>query len=518
MRKWLIICGALLLVLLIGAIVSNRLAARLPGYVRDRAVSTLREHFASDVEFADFQVSVLPQILIRGGGLALRQHGRTDVPPLIRIRRFSAEAGLWELLQTTRHVRRITLEGLQITVPPRETRPPDIPRATTQEKNRPPFTVLVDQIVSDGAELALLPKEPNKPPRVFLIHRLMLHHAGLGRPMSYHATLSNPLPVGEIETDGEFGPWQRDEPRLTPLAGTYTFTHADLASFRGLAGILSSKGEFKGLLDRINVQGETTTPDFSLGLSGHRVPLETQFHALVDGTNGNTTVDPVHARLLDSDLVARGGVFRVVGRKHRRVLLDAVSTQARLEDLLRLAVKANKPPMTGVVSFTTQIDIPPGEGVVADRLRLDGQFDISSARFTKLNVEKKVAALSRRGRGQTEEQSPGSVVSDLAGKFVLRNGVMTFSNLTFGVPGAFVRLNGTYTLRGEEIDFRGTLRLQATLSQTTRGWKSILLKPIDPLFERGGAGTLLPIRITGTGSDPQFGLDIGRAFKPSVTH
>ena len=68
MRKWLMICGALLLVLLIGAIVSNRLAARLPGYVRDRAVSTLPEHFASDVEFIDFQVSVLPQILIRGGG------------------------------------------------------------------------------------------------------------------------------------------------------------------------------------------------------------------------------------------------------------------------------------------------------------------------------------------------------------------------------------------------------------------------------------------------------------------
>jgi hypothetical protein len=195
-------------------------------------------------------------------------------------------------------------------------------------------------------------------------------------------------------------------------------------------------------------------------------------------------------------------------------LLDAASTNAKLEDLLRLALKSDKPPMTGVISFRTRIDIPPGAGVVADRLRLDGQFEISSARFAQLNVQKKVAALSRRGRGETEDQGPGSVASNFAGKFVLRNASMTFSDLTFGVPGASVHLDGTYALRGEGVDFRGTLRLQSKLSQTTRGWKSVLIKPLDPIFERGGAGTLLPIKITGTGSNPQFGLDMRHLFKP----
>jgi hypothetical protein len=38
------------------------------------------------------------------------------------------------------------------------------------------------------------------------------------------------------------------------------------------------------------------------------------------------------------------------------------------------------------------------------------------------------------------------------------------------------------------------------------GWKSWFLKPIDPFFAKHGAGTELPIRITGTRSEPHFGL------------
>jgi hypothetical protein len=386
-----------------------------------------------------------------------------------------------------------------------------------QVKKAPqPFRVVVDEIVADGAELDMLVRDPNKLPHIFYIRSLRLRHAGLGLPMAYDATLTNPVPEGVIDTHGQFGPWQRDQPRLTPLAGTYTFTHADLSTIRGLSGILSSKGQFNGPLDRIDVQGETSTPDFSLGISGHPVPLDTHFHAIVDGTTGNTMLDPVHAKLLNSEFVATGGVFRVPGDRYRRVLLDAVSNHARLEDLLPLALTADKPPMTGDVTFRTRIDIPPGKGVVADRLKLDGEFHISSAKFSKLDIQNKVASLSRRGRGKTgdeaQAENSGSVASDFAGKFVLGDGVMTFSNLTFKVPGASVNLDGTYTLHGQAIDFQGALRLEATLSELTTGWKSILLKPFDKLFEKEGAGTYVPITITGTGSDPHFALDIKRVF------
>ena len=65
MKKGRIIGGTLLLVVLTSAIVAKRMAPRLPGYLRDRAVSTLQEDFSSDVEFSDFQVSIYPKIVIR---------------------------------------------------------------------------------------------------------------------------------------------------------------------------------------------------------------------------------------------------------------------------------------------------------------------------------------------------------------------------------------------------------------------------------------------------------------------
>ena len=48
--------------------------------------------------------------------------------------------------------------------------------------------------------------------------------------------------------------------------------------------------------------------------------------------------------------------------------------------------------------------------------------------------------------------------------------------------------------------------------RTTTGVKSLLLKMVDPLFSRKDAGTVLPIHITGTRSDPKFGVDVKRAL------
>jgi hypothetical protein len=43
--------------------------------------------------------------------------------------------------------------------------------------------------------------------------------------------------------------------------------------------------------------------------------------------------------------------------------------------------------------------------------------------------------------------------------------------------------------------------------------KGALLKVVDPLFKRGDAGAVIPIKIRGTRNDPQFGLDFGRTLK-----
>ena len=61
----------------------------------------------------------------------------------------------------------------------------------------------------------------------------------------------------------------------------------------------------------------------------------------------------------------------------------------------------------------------------------------------------------------------------------------------------------------ETFDFHGKAKLEATLSQMTIGWKSILLKPVDPFFRKEGAGLEVPIRVSGTESEPHVGLDFG---------
>jgi len=96
----------------------------------------------------------------------------------------------------------------------------------------------------------------------------------------------------------------------------------------------------------------------------------------------------------------------------------------------------------------------------------------------------------------------------MTGRFRLENALITFSELTFGVPGADVALNGAYNLDQDDLDFRGALKLQAKISQTMTGWKHWLLKPIYPFFAKNGVGTYLKIKVTGSSKQPKFGIDL----------
>jgi len=71
-----------------------------------------------------------------------------------------------------------------------------------------------------------------------------------------------------------------------------------------------------------------------------------------------------------------------------------------------------------------------------------------------------------------------------------------------------VQLAGKYGMRSEEIEFTGRLRMQARVSQTFTGVKRWLLKPVDPFFAKDGAGAVIPIKIGGTRTQPQFGLNM----------
>ena len=472
-------------------------------YTRSALLKGLQKDYETQV--GDLQVRLFPGVHVTIRDLVLHQKDRPGAPPLIETKEVSVSAGWTDVIR--KHVGELVLTGLKIQVPPR--REGDQPHHGSSQI----AGFVIDTIIADGTILEVYPKDPEKEPLGFEIHQLTLHGAGPDQPMTFQATLRNARPPGEIHSSGKFGPWEAEEPAATPVSGSYTFRDADLSVFKGIAGTLSSDGSYQGVLDHISVQGKTDTPDFTVRISGRPVHLTTQFQAVVDGTSGNTYLDPVNGQFGRSSLVARGSVAGERGKKGKTVALDVSVKDGRLEDMLRLAVKpdtsTNDSVMTGAISFHTKLVIAPGDVDIAQKLRLDGAFEVGQAHFSELNVQEKVNSLSHRGKGDPKESPDASVASDFNGSFKLDNGIVTFPKLSFNVPGISVALSGNFGLLDQHLDLHGTARLEAKLSQTTTGVKSFLLKAVDPFFEKKNAGAVIPIEIGGTSSSPKFGLDIG---------
>jgi hypothetical protein len=244
------------------------------------------------------------------------------------------------------------------------------------------------------------------------------------------------------------------------------------------------------------------------------VPLSTSFEAVVDGTDGDTYLEAVHAQFLRTALTAKGAVVGVKGVKGRTIRLNVFIQEGRIEDLLRLAVKGRTPLLVGGVGLRSDFLLPAGEPDVIERLQLKGVFDVDAAKFSDPKIQEKLAGMSHRARGRDPDDKAENVVSDLSGTFRLSNATLSFSNLAFAMPGATVRLHGSYGLRSEALNFDGTVRMQATISQAVGGGvKGFFLKVVDPIFRKKGAGAIIPIRVRGTREQPKFGLDVRRVFK-----
>jgi hypothetical protein len=170
--------------------------------------------------------------------------------------------------------------------------------------------VIVERIDCEDAQLILETDKPDKLPLEFAIGKAHPRRYPV-EPMAFKAELTNPKPRGVIHSTGRLGPWQTIDPGETPVSGTYTFDHADLSTFSGIAGILSSTGNYQGTLRDIQAEGKADVPDFRLSHFGNPVALHTEFHARVDGTNGDTWLDPVDATLGHSHFTTRGQVVRV---------------------------------------------------------------------------------------------------------------------------------------------------------------------------------------------------------------
>jgi hypothetical protein len=484
--------------------------------VRERIIEILSTELGSTVELGDVHVSLGSTVRITAAGLVLHHRLYTDVPPLVRVDTFVIEAPLTAIARTPIHITSIAVTGLHIFIPPRREGDPIDTRPSLSSRLGGPSPVVVDQLTADGTLLEIGSKRADHLPRTFQIHRLRLTAAAFDRPTNYDAELTNPTPAGLILAHGTFGPWQAEVPSLTPLTGAYTF-NADLGTINGIGGRLDSTGSFAGRLDQIVVKGTTKTPDFSLNIGGEPLPLNTTFNAIVDGTSGDTVLDAVEATLGRTALSARGGIVHMPGQKDRTVELDVKIERGRIEDVLRLALKDEPPDMSGGLQMTTHLELPPGSARVPLRLALTGDFRVASARFSSNTVQSKIDELSRRGRGRPGDAKVANVASNLGGAFQLRNGTLRLNRVSFAVNGATIRLDGTYLLTRRTLDFVGTARLDARASQMVTGWKRFPLKILDPLLARDGAGTLLPIRVSGPVSHPDFKVEVKKIFRSRGT-
>jgi len=513
LRKWLIVLAAVLLlvVLLVGGLLVWR-ARNMDTFVRHWVIRSLSERFHSRVELAALHISGFPHLSVTAEDLTIYFHDRTDLPPIIHVNKVSFDLGVLAILRLPRHISKATVENMTITIPPRGEK--KIPKPVSPgNTNNLISSLIIDEVFCKNTVLITLPGKPDpgkpeKTPLEWEVQDLSGRAAGVDQAFHFHGALTNAKPKGAIDTIGDFGPWDVDDPGATPVSGSYKFTDADLGPFPGIAGILSSSGKYSGEISKLEVEGVTDTPDFSLDGIGKPVPLHTDFSATVDGTNGDTLLHPVRATLIRSVIVAEGSIIREPENKGHRIIVNFGAPDARIQDFLSLALKSDQPFLTGRVKISGKLVVPPLKEKALEKLILDGQFGLDEAQWASTEVRGQLQALSRRAEGKPGDEDAGSAATDLRGKFHLEKGVINFSSLTFSIPGAAIDLTGTYKLIGGELDFNGHLRLQAKLSQTVTGTKSFFLKAIDPFFKKDGAGAVVPISITGTRDAPTIGITV----------
>ena len=510
--KWQWIVFAVVLAATVLGVVGVMVLRRAGPILKGRVIETLSTRFKSKVEMDVFNVSLGRGLEVSGDGL--RIYPPDDVVaagadyPEISIKHFEFHSGLRGLFLKPMHVGTVHVTGLEVKIPPREMRAAASDEKKTEHKGK--LKIVVDEIVCDDSRLLIETLKPGKDPKDFELQRITMHDVGPDSPWNYDATIVNAIPKGDIHAKGTFGPWDVESPGDSPVTGRYTFDRADLNTIKGIGGILSSVGEFSGVLNRIEVQGTTETPDFSLDTANRPMPLHTQFDAVVDGTTGDTYLNEVKAKLGRTDFTCKGQVVNVKGKGHI-VDLDVDVPNGRIQDFLELAVKTQPVFLTGGLGMKAQIHIPYGKESISKKISLKGGFTLTRLHFTNPKVQDQVDMLSLRAQGNAKAAKPGAedVNSKIKGRFTMDRSKLDFSTLTYDLPGAEVRLMGVYSLDGEQFDFHGNMQTQAKLSQMVASrWKSLLLKAVDPFFTKDGKGAQIPVTIQGTREEPKFGLDL----------
>ena len=502
--RWPLILGGSLIG--IAVTVSIVLACNWP-YTQQAVTKALQDRFARTVQIRSFRKTYFPPGCV-AEGVSFLHRKRKDLPALITVQTLTIRGSYNGLFRIHKRVDEVQVKGLHVLIPPPKPsgQPPSVMPLTTSTAGA---SVTIGEITTDGALLEFMPRLPDREPFKLYVHRLTLDNIGENGVISYHAALLNTEPPGEIRSEGKVGPWNEDDPGSTPVTGSYTYEHVNLAVFEGISGTLSSRGKFSGAIGHIDTEGEADVPDFRVSGSTHIVHLTSNFQAVVDGTNGDTYFQHVDSHFQRTTVTAKGSVAGHPGEQGKTVRLEMSVNGGRIEDLLSLFTEEKRPSMTGSINLRARVQVPPGPPGFLRKLDLAGNFGIGSGRFTIPGVQVPVDTLTQSARGENKKQEAEdaeTVLSNLGGQVEAKNGVTTLSKVSFSAPGTRAQLQGTYNLLDRKVDLHGVLYTNGKLSDTTSGFKALVLKAVAPFLKKKSV-TVVPFAIGGTSSNPSFTLD-----------
>jgi len=503
-----ITAGAILALIVAGVCL---IAAKWP-FTADRVQTELASATSSNVKIRSFRVRYFPPGCVIEG-LELRQTRKSDGPPLLAAGRLDIRANYRGLL--FKRIEQMRLEDVRVDMAQRSRQTESRASGANAESTRSGSgsssssdSVTIEEVVVDHGVVEFPRRQQ---PLVFKIDRLTFANFDRRKPITFHVTLENPLPPGQLAVDGQFGPWNSSDIAATQISGSYRFTNANLGSLGGIAGTLSSQGGFAGEAKDLHVQGTTNVPNYEVKSVGHPVHLRTEFQAKVNCTNGDVDLQSVRGEFEKTSFAVAGEIAGQANPRAKMAMLQVNDAGGRVEDWLRLLAPDAMPPMTGPISFQARLKVPGGTAPFLRRVWLAGDFELTGVGFTKEKSQRGADELSLRARGQkipNDKVALPKILGTLSGHVELIDGVANFSTLTFALPGAVANVHGTYSFVDERVDLHGQLRVDTKFSKTAGGPKGLFTRASEALFAKSrGDGEILPVKMTGTYDQPSYGLD-----------
>jgi hypothetical protein len=484
--KGFAIGGAVLVALVVAGVI---LLHHFWPFTEEAVKRELADAASAKVSFEKFHDSYFPPGCVAEGAVF---HRNASGEPFITIRRLTIRSNFFDLLH--HHIALIRADGAHVTWQKAENRadPPSQP-------------TVVDRLVADDAVLEIPRKSADGPLR-FVFHKFEVKNLQGQGQSSFAADLENPLPHGNLNVSGHFGPWNNSAPKKTALDGNYDLDRADLGVFHSVGGLVSSKGQFSGPFENLDVQGKTSTPQLSVTSTHHGLPLKTDFVAKINGATADVILPRVKAQFGKDELDLHGSIARDKSGK-RVANFEIECDRGRIEDTFYPFIHSSKAALTGDVRFRMHVTIPPGKEKFDEKIGLTSTFDIANARFTH---EKTQMDLSKVAEAPNQKRPDPLAPASLRGHVVVEEGTAHFSQLRITDQDASADFHGTFGLVDERVNLHGNLKTAASLTKTTHGIKAVFAKVLEPFFKKRPHETVIPVKIGGTYGHPQFGLDLSK--------